>query len=102
MHPTILYEKWQPLSVKEVCDLFDGAPFQWAVAGGGHGYILCSVQPLPQCNRSENFARATKGQIMGWSNVQRMLNRLFLRSPQLYELLNSGILLLRLPFACGD
>lgn len=31
---SIPLEKWQPLSVKEVCDLFDGAPFQWALAGG--------------------------------------------------------------------
>lgn len=33
-NPTIPLDRWQPLSVKEVCDLFDGAPFQWAVAGG--------------------------------------------------------------------
>src|SRR5690606_29109946 len=30
----IPYERWQPLSVKEVCELFDGAPFQWGLAGG--------------------------------------------------------------------
>ncbi|MCA0454324.1 MAG: amino acid transporter [Chloroflexi bacterium] len=33
-HPTIPLDRWQPLTVKEVCDLFDGAPFQWTVAGG--------------------------------------------------------------------
>ncbi len=34
MSPMIPEEKWQPLSVQDVCDLFDGAPFQWAIAGG--------------------------------------------------------------------
>lgn len=28
------YEKWQPLSVQETCDLFTNAPFKWAIAGG--------------------------------------------------------------------
>lgn len=33
-HSTIPYDRWQPLTVKEVFDLFHGAPFQWAVASG--------------------------------------------------------------------
>lgn len=33
-HPTIPLDRWQPLTVEEVCALFEGAPFQWAVAGG--------------------------------------------------------------------
>lgn len=30
----IPYERWLPLSVNEVVDLFAGAPFQWCLAGG--------------------------------------------------------------------